>query len=505
MRSLKTYVVLSCVLLASCFKAQDKPGPVASYSFNDGRDYEELSGQKVKLVGTSFTEDRFGNPNHAVRTYGDPYSYINLGKSKHIKQKVGTISLWVKIERRAWAGSGYRCNPILLTKNTNESDFYESYSIYYNLENRKTGSSCCFDSLNQSCNESTRSIALYEWYHIVMSYDRNFHSLYLNGRLQRKATKNFETHFIETDSVLIGVTGNKKNNRFMDGEVDDLTFYDRVLSDSEILELYHAPNPNKNRTMLNWLLACLAILAFVGLIYLLIKYRIRIAVKKERKKLELINKLLETELRVNRALMNPHFVFNSLNTLQTFILKNENDRANDYLVKFSRLMRKILENTMTESISLETEIDILRKYLDIENLRFEEQVIYTIRVDVALRASAVNIPIMMLQPFIENAIWHGLLPKSGKKTLEISFSRYEAGYIQCIIEDNGLGKRESGRPDPDKRSLGISFVEQRLQLFNKIHGLHCHLSIYYKPEQSGTMVTILLPILPGDLLQTHNP
>lgn len=478
--------------MASCRKAQDKTEPVASYSFNDCKDYNEVSGEKAKLVGTDFAEDRFGNANHAIRTYGDAYSYINLGKSKHIKQKVGTISLWVKIERRVWAGSGYRCNPILLTKNTNESDFYESYSIYYNLDNRKTGSSCCFDSLNQSCNESTSSVALYEWYHIVMSYDRNFHSLYVNGMLQRKATRNFETHFIETDSVLIGVTGNKKNSRFMDGEVDDIAFYDHVLSHSEILELYRAPDPNKNRKLL---LPCFAILVFAGIIYLLIKYTIRIAVQKERKKLGLINTLLETELRVNRALMNPHFVFNSLNTLQTFILKNENERANDYLVKFSKLMRKILENNTTESISLETEIDILKKYLDIENLRFEETVMYTISIDPLLKTSAIKIPIMMLQPFIENAIWHGLLMKSGIKTLTISFSLYRTHYIQCIIEDNGLGKRESERSDSEKKSLGISFVEQRLQLFNRIHGLECSLSIHYKPGNTGTIVIINLPVI----------
>ena len=86
--------------------------------------------------------------------------------------------------------------------------------------------------------------------------------------------------------------------------------------------------------------------------------------------------MLETELRVNRALMNPHFVFNSLNALQTFILKNENDMANNYLVKFSKLMRKILENNMSESISLEMEVDLIEKYLEIENLRFEENILY---------------------------------------------------------------------------------------------------------------------------------
>jgi hypothetical protein len=493
---LKLYVFLACILVANYGKAQDKAGLVASYSFNDKKDYDEISMQKAKLVGTDFTEDRFGNLNHAIRTYGDAYSYINLGKSKRLKQKVGTISLWVKIQRRVWAGSGYHANVILLTKQTNESDFYESYNICYNLENRKFGTTCCFDSLKQSCNESIKPIALYEWYHIVVSYDNNFHSFYLNGVLQRKATKNFETHFIETDSVLIGVTGNKKNNRFMDGEIDDLEFYNRVLSDSEVMALYHAPNPNKNRKILNWLMAGFAMVMLAGFIYVLIKYRIRVAVQKERKKFELINKLLETELRVNRALMNPHFVFNSLNTLQTFILKNENDRANDYLVKFSKLMRKILENNTTESISLEMEIDILKKYLDIENLRFEESIMYTVSIDPLLNASATRIPIMMLQPFIENAIWHGLLVKTGTKTLTISFSLFQSQYIQCIIEDNGLGKRESEHSSSEKESLGIRFVEQRLQLFNKIHNLDCNLSIHFKPGNTGTIVIINLPILP---------
>lgn len=493
MRYFKTYWVLSCLLIATYCKAQDKSGPVASYSFNDKKDYDDVSRLKAKLVGADFTEDRFGNANHAIRTYGDAYSYINLGKSKTIKQKVGTISLWVKIERRVWAGSGYHANVILLTKHTNESDFYEAYNFSYNLDNRKLISSCCFDSLKQICSESMKPIELYKWYHLAISYDNNFHSFYINGILQRKATRNFETYFIDTDSVLVGVTGNKKNNRFMDGEVDDIQFYDRVLSDSEIMNLYHAPDPNKNKKLL---LPCFAILAFAGMIYLLIKYTIRIAVQKERKKLELINTLLETELRVNRALMNPHFVFNSLNTLQTFILKHENERANDYLIKFSKLMRKILENNMTESISLEMEIDILKKYLDIENLRFEETVMFTISVAPGLEPSAVKIPIMMLQPFIENAIWHGLLLKTGRKTLEISFFLYKTNYIQCIIEDNGLGKRDSERSDSEKKSLGISFVQQRLQLFNRIHDLECSLSIHYKPCNTGTVVTIHLPILP---------
>ena len=201
-------------------------------------------------------------------------------------------------------------------------------------------------------------------------------------------------------------------------------------------------------------------------------------------------------MRVPGGLSTRIFFLISQNPLTNFFLKTQHDRANDYLVKFSKLMRKILENNTTESISLEMEIDILKKYLDIENLRFEESISYTVSVDPLLNASATKIPIMMLQPFIENAIWHGLLVKTGTKTLTISFSLFQSQYIQCIIEDNGLGKRESEHSSSEKESLGIRFVEQRLQLFNKIHNLDCNLSIHFKPGNTGTIVIINLPILP---------
>ena len=204
---------------------------------------------------------------------------------------------------------------------------------------------------------------------------------------------------------------------------------------------------------------------------------------------------METELRVNRALMNPHFVFNSLNALQNFILKNENDRANNYLVKFSKLMRKILENNMSDMITLDAEIDLLLKYLEIEDLRFEENIIHTITVEQGVQASVINIPVMMLQPFIENAIWHGLLQKTGEKKLDISFSMSGTSCLQCRIEDNGIGRTKTEYYNPEKKSLGISFIKQRLRLFNKMHSLDCRLTIDDKPNQSGTIVTVILPIL----------
>jgi sensor histidine kinase YesM len=193
--------------------------------------------------------------------------------------------------------------------------------------------------------------------------------------------------------------------------------------------------------------------------------------------------------------MNPHFVFNSLNTLQNFILKSENDRAYSYLVKFSKLLRNILESNTSNVITLEHEIELISRYLEIENLRFEENIRYTITVDASAVPSVIHIPVMMLQPFVENAIWHGLIKKQGEKSLNISFSIQAGKYLQCIIEDNGLGRNRHTKDGPAKKSLASSFIVQRLDLLNKIYKLDCSLVIEDKPGNNGTIVKITLTIL----------
>lgn len=476
--------------------SQNKIHPSAKFTFNDKSEVDEISNKKANLIGVGFTNDRFGNQNSAVYLSGNISSYINLGNYKAIKPKVGTISIWVNVELEIPSGKGYKVNPFIITKLSNESDYYESYGLFYLLEGKNV---CCLstkDSVNQLCIISRKAFDRYKWHHLVMSYDFNTVSLYIDGKLEGKLKKGFETHFLETDSVLVGATANEKNNRFLNGTVDDIEFFDKVLTDDEILALYNAPNPNKNKIILNWVLIFLGIITLIITSYFYIKYKIELAVKKEKLKLELTNKLLETELRVNRASMNPHFLFNSLNTLHNFILVNDIENASDYLIKFSKLIRKILDSNMHGTIPLDLEIEILERYLEIENLRFEKNINYTIILDDAVVPSAVHIPIMMLQPFLENAIWYGLLNKLGEKKITISFSLYESNYIYCVIEDNGTGrKKDSTTSIVEKKSLATAFIMQRLDLLNKIHGLKCSLMIEDKPNQQGTIVKIILPIL----------
>jgi len=494
---LKSHILIFTLFLffAQSFKSQEKKGPVAKFSFNDRIDYNEINKQKIKLVGVDYTEDRFGNPASSVYFSSHEFSYVNLGTDKILKPKKGSISLWVKLEHVAYAGQGSTINPFIITKCADREDYNEAYALHFGMESERICVAGSRDSLKQVAIYSMTKFQRFVWHHLVICYDFDFLYLYIDNKLEGKVAKKYETQFNPLDSVMLGSTASKKNARFFNGLIDDVEFYDRILTAQEINDIYNAPNPNKYKLFLNWLLLGLCFLVFVAGIYYFIKYRLKLILLKEKQQLELHNTMLETELRVNRALMNPHFVFNSMNALQTFILKNENERANNYLVKFSKLMRKILENNMSESISLEMEIDLLQKYLEIEDLRFDENIIHHIHVNPSIRTATIKIPIMMIQPFIENAIWHGLLKKPGTKTLDVSFFIQDETYLKCVVEDNGTGRKKNSHSDLEKKSLGISFVQQRLELFNKIYNLSCSLIIEDKPNNTGTIVIIDLPIL----------
>jgi hypothetical protein len=489
--------ILLFYLVCSAHQMQaDIPaGASATFLFNARKSVESKSGKEAQLFNASFDRDRFGNTENAVYLFGNSSSYIDLGTDTALKPRVGTISLWVRIEKGVSSGQGYHANPILLTKWTKDDDFFESFGFYYEYETQKMAACMVQDSLRQINITTLEKFDLLNWHHIVLSYDDDSLSLYIDGVLERRSLKGFPTRFLADEPVLVGVSANKKNNRFSQMVVDDIYFYPRVLTASEVDALYNAPDPNRTRIIFRYALYVLGFLVLVILIYLLLRYRLKQTLIKEKQQLEFQMTLLETELRVNRALMNPHFVFNSMNAVQGFILKNENKAANNYLIKFSKLMRLILESNTANSISLTTEIDLLKRYLEIEDLRFDENVKYTIHLQDGLLPASIQIPVMMIQPFVENAIWHGLLNKKGEKILDIRFNIIDSIYLQCIIEDNGTGRSIDLIPQPEKKSLAIQFIRQRLSLLNKLYKLNCHLVITDKVDHQGTIIEITLPII----------
>lgn len=188
---------------------------------------------------------------------------------------------------------------------------------------------------------------------------------------------------------------------------------------------------------------------------------------------ELWQKAAELEMQALRAQMNPHFIFNCLSSINRFIIKNETEAASDYLTRFSRLIRMVLINSQKSLITLEDEIEMLRLYLDMERLRFKNSFDYDIHFKNTVDAGAIFIPPLLLQPFCENAIWHGLMHKDGRRNLDIAMNMQDK-VLNCTITDNGVGRGKAAElksksAEKDK-SMGLQITRERLALLNKDKG-----------------------------------
>ena len=218
----------------------------------------------------------------------------------------------------------------------------------------------------------------------------------------------------------------------------------------------------------------------------------------EQKKAELQliyeKKISDIENVALRSQMNPHFLFNSLNAIKFFILSNQNKQATNYLNRFSKLIRLILEHSKESVISLTDELTALKLYLEIESTRFDDTFSYTINIQNDVSVDQLFVPPLLLQPFVENAIWHGLLPKkNGEKLLNISIL-VEVTHFVFVIEDNGIGrelsKQKKEKDSRSHRSLGMKITEERIDLFNKNSKRNIDLTIIDLPNHSGTRVEI---------------
>ncbi|HMG68031.1 MAG TPA: histidine kinase, partial [Chitinophagaceae bacterium] len=189
----------------------------------------------------------------------------------------------------------------------------------------------------------------------------------------------------------------------------------------------------------------------------------------ERTRAELQQQATELEMQALRAQMNPHFIFNCLSSINHFILKNESEIASDYLTKFSRLIRMVLNNSKNPLINLEDELEMLRLYLDLERLRFNNSFDYNIGFNNHFDISSIFIPPLLLQPFAENAIWHGLMNKKGQGILEFAFE-LDNHVLNCYITDNGIGRKKAetlkSKSSEKQKSMGMQITAERLALFN---------------------------------------
>lgn len=244
----------------------------------------------------------------------------------------------------------------------------------------------------------------------------------------------------------------------------------------------------------------LAGLLLVASIVLVMQWRIRRIRKEESARTEINKKMAELELKALRSQMNPHFMFNSLNSIKNYILQAEPKLAAEYLSNFAHLIRMILQNSREKSITLEEELETLKLYIELEQLRFEDAFDFHCSVDHELRLDSVKIPPMLLQPYIENAIWHGLMHKKAHGHLSLAF-KTQNGTVSCIIDDDGIGRAKAREMKSLSavryKSMGMGITKDRIEIMNKMDELGIEAEIIDKVDAlgtaSGTTVIIRIP------------
>ena len=256
-----------------------------------------------------------------------------------------------------------------------------------------------------------------------------------------------------------------------------------------------------------WKTKAFIILAFLlisGLSYFLYLMRIRFVVAKKNIEIEKVKykqELNKSKLAALKSQMNPHFIFNALNSIQEFILSNKKELASNYLADFADLMRSYLQHSQEDAVSLHDEIETLDLYLKLEKIRFEEDFEFTIQCDASIDKEQTNIPSFLLQPFVENAIKHGLLHQTGRKILSVSFTKISQHSIQCEIQDNGIGRVANAKLNEKRKhqSFATKASQNRLELLNQSAEDKIELQIidlYGDQKQSlGTKVILTIPII----------
>jgi len=220
----------------------------------------------------------------------------------------------------------------------------------------------------------------------------------------------------------------------------------------------------------------------------------------EKTKSELQHQASELEMQALRAQMNPHFIFNSLNSINRFILQNNKAEASEYLTKFSKLVRMILQNSQASLISLESELESLSLYLEMEALRFNNYFTYKISVQKDIDAEVLKVPPLIIQPYVENAIWHGLMHKEETGELNIDISSHE-DHLYFRITDNGIGRKKAAalasKSATKHKSMGLRITAQRIAMMQSMNAREVPVSIvdltYPDGSAAGTEVTIKMP------------
>ncbi|MCC6384575.1 MAG: tetratricopeptide repeat protein [Bacteroidia bacterium] len=246
-------------------------------------------------------------------------------------------------------------------------------------------------------------------------------------------------------------------------------------------------------------IAGMGVLAVAGGLLVFIQYKKRRDISESKHNAELRAEMTEMEMKALRSQMNPHFIFNALNSINDSIQKLDAEKASLFTIRFGRLMRMILENSEHKEVPLVDDLAALDMYLQVERLRLNDKFDYTILVDSSINQSSVLIPPLLLQPFAENSIWHGISSKPERGQITITIDRV-GEMMRCCIEDDGIGRMNQNLSGTGngRRSLGIKITEHRISLLNRTRNTQA--TYFITDLQNGVRAEILLPLIYDELI-----
>ncbi|MDN4166266.1 tetratricopeptide repeat protein [Cytophagales bacterium LB-30] len=382
----------------------------------------------------------------------------------------------------------------------------EQTSIYSNLVEVALATGDLDDAIRYANEHLNLVLELKSKYLLAEAYEV-LSRVYEKRREYSKALEAYKEHKAWSDSVY-----NEDNARaFLAQEVKIEVLEKNKQLAEQTLRLEFLQAQVQQETRQKWLLAIVSVLLLASGILFFQKFTQRKRmnalleeknerISKQNARIEEMNYQLEN--RMLRAQINPHFIFNSLSSIQHFITGDDKHAALKYLTKFSHLLRQVLESSINGNVLLREELKLLEMYLELEALRFDNNFSFDIYVNDSLDPDTVEIPTMILQPLIENAILHGLIPKQGDRKLNISFEA-DSDMMEIRIEDNGIGRDASRKMQEGKirqnPSRGLAVTEQRLSVLREKYGwqssMHYHDMVDASGEPAGTCVILRFAIM----------
>jgi tetratricopeptide (TPR) repeat protein len=254
---------------------------------------------------------------------------------------------------------------------------------------------------------------------------------------------------------------------------------ERIISDAKI----------QHQKLIKQISIGIGVFIIVTGVVMFIGFRKRQSIKQQQKELLLRARISDIELKALRLQMNPHFIFNSLNSISDYIQKNDTQKADFYLTKFAKLMRGTLENSEEREIPIAEELKMLELYMDLEKSRLKDKFSFEIRIDNDIDTEHTYIPPLILQPFVENSIWHGITNMEGEGKILIHITK-DNSMLNCIVEDNGVG-RDVGKSG-DRKSFGMKITKDRLEVLNKMKNANSAINLV--DLEKGTRVEVKLPL-----------